>query len=104
MEEDSIAIIECYTAGDEVGLEGQSEHRILAERPCLPKRKHSIITLQTTTILRIPSSGSPSKLSGILPVGKPLHEESAKNHDEKSVATCDETCTSQPFEVRGSGL
>ncbi len=99
MEEEPIAIIDCCTDGDEVGLEGQREHRILAERPYLPKRKHSIITLQTTTILRAPSSGTLSKLSSSLPVTEPVNDESAANEDKTSAA-CDEKCSSQPCEVK----
>ena len=101
MEEEAITIIDCYADGDEVCLEKHSEHRILAEHPYLPKRKHSIITLQTTTILRIPSSGSSSKLSIILPVTVAANKESVANQENKSFASCEEKCTSQPFEVLG---
>jgi hypothetical protein len=104
MEQEPIAIIDCCTDGDEVGLEGKMEHRILAERPCLPKRKHSIITLQTTTILRISSSESISNLSSILSVTEPVIDESAAKDDKTSSVFCEEKCTLQPCEVLESSI
>jgi hypothetical protein len=72
---------------DEHGLE-QHEHRVLEERPYLPKRKHSIITLQTTTVVRIPS------------INEPIHdEESEACDDEVSVVLCEGKCSSPPSEV-----
>ena len=74
---------------DEHGLE-QREHRILEERPYLPKRKHSIITLQTTVVVRIPS----------ITLTEPVHDNESETYDDEVlIALCEGNISSQPSEV-----
>jgi hypothetical protein len=102
MEEIAFIFNDCCTDdGDEDGLDEHSEHHILEERPYLPKRKHSIITLQTTTVVRLPTV---EHLSSIAVTETINDNESNIKKDEISDFVSEDQSSPLPREVLENGL
>jgi hypothetical protein len=80
-------IIDCCTEDcDGVSPDGQCGHCVLEEHPYPLKRNHSIITLQTTTILRIPPISQPSSRVHSFPATDA--EEDTENASSKDNCQC----------------